>query len=180
MKGGTTLIDVPDLLKKVDVAPGQVAADLGCGGGGHFVAPLAVTVGSSGLVYAVDIQKKVLNSLEASIKLQNLGNIRLIWSNLEEVGAADIPNDSCDIAFIANVLFQNDRHEAIMQEAARIVRPGGRIVVVDWKHYKAPFGPPDERRVSPDRVREIGSSIGLQPILEFDVGAYHYAVVFRK
>lgn len=180
LKGGTALIDVSDLLKKVDVGPGQVVADLGCGGGGHFVAPTAVTVGSSGLVYAVDIQKKVLNSLEASLKLQNIGNVKLVWSNLEDVGAADIPDNSCDIAFIANVLFQNDQHEAIMREAARIVLPGGKLVVVDWKHYKTPFGPPDERRITSNRVKEIGSTIGLQSIQEFDVGAYHYAVVFMK
>lgn len=180
LKGGTSLIDVHDLLTRVDVGPGQVVADLGCGGGGHFVAPTAVMVGSSGLVYAVDIQKKVLNSLESSLKLQNIGNVRMVWSNLEDVGAADIPDSSCDIAFIANVLFQNDQHESIMREAARIVRPGGNLVVVDWKHYKAPFGPPDERRVSAERVEEIGSSIGLQKIQQFDVGIYHYAVVFRK
>ena len=180
LKGGTALIDVTDLLKKIGVGPGQIVADLGCGGGGHFVAPTAIAVGLSGHVYAVDIQRKVLSSLEASLRLQNIGNVKLVWSNLEDVGAADIPDGSCDIVFLANVLFQNDGHEQILRESARIVKQDGKLVVVDWKQFKAPFGPPDERKVPPKNVMELGFSIGLKLVSEFDVGTYHYAVVFRK
>lgn len=180
LKGGTALINVPELLKGLDIGPGQTIADLGCGGGGHFVAPTASLVGSSGLVYAVDIQKKVLSSLEASLKLQNIGNVRLIWSDLEQVGAAGIPDESCDVAILANVLFQNTLHEQILREAARMVRKGGRIVVVDWKHYKAPFGPPDEERVSPERVQELAGILNLAIAELFDVGEYHYALVLKK
>lgn len=180
LKGGTSLIDVPSLLKRVGVEPGQVVADLGCGGGGHFVAPTAAAVGSSGLVYAVDIQKKVLASLEASLKIQNIGNVKIVWSNLEDVGAAEIPDGSCDSAILANVLFQNINHEAIIRESARIVKIGGKVVVIDWKHYKAPFGPPDERKISAQRVREIAEGIGLAGGDEFDIGPYHYALILKK
>lgn len=180
LKGGTALINVLELLKKIGIGPGQTVADLGCGGGGHFVAPTAALVGSSGIVYAVDIQKKVLNSLEATLKLQNIGNVKLVWSNLEDVGAAAISGDSCDAAILANVLFQNEKHENILKETARIVKKGGKIVVVDWKHYKAPFGPPDERKVSAERVIELGKTLGLKTEQQFDVGDYHYAVILTK
>lgn len=180
LKGGTSLIDVPELLKKIGIWSGQTIADLGCGGGGHFVSPTAALVGSSGLVYAVDIQKKVLSSLETTLKLQNIGNVKLVWSNLEDVGAADIPDESCDCAILANVLFQNEKHENILRESARITKKDGKIVIVDWKHYKAPFGPPDERRVSAERVIELGNGLGLKQEQQFDVGYYHYAVILTK
>lgn len=180
LQGGTSLIDVSHLLKQIGIGPGNIVADLGCGGGGHFVAPTAALVGSSGLVYAIDIQRKVLGSLEASLKLQNITNVKIVWSNLEDIGAAEVPNESCDIAILANVLFQNKNHEAILCEAARMLKEGGALVVVDWKHYKASFGPPDELRVSVEQVKDIAVRLGLREERVFDVGNYHYALILRK
>lgn len=180
LKGGTSLIDVPQLLKRLDINSGQIVADLGCGGGGHFVAPTALMVGSSGLVYAVDIQKKVLSSLEATLKLQNIGNVKIVWSDLERVGATDIPEKSCDVAILANILFQNKNYLNILQEASRLVREGGRVVVVDWKATGGAFGPPQDIRVSPDLVKKMAVEIGLEFVELFDVGDFHYAAVFKK
>lgn len=180
LKGGTALIDVPELLKKIGVNTGQIVADLGCGGGGHFVAPTARMVGTAGFVYAVDIQKKVLGALEASLKLQNIGNVRLVWSDLERVGAADIPEESCDVVFLANVLFQNKNHSNIVVEAARFLKKGGKLVAVDWKPISSVFGPPQELRVSPDAIKTISLEHKLSFIDLFDVGQYHYAAVFQK
>jgi len=180
LKGGTALIDVDDFLKKLSIGSGQTIADLGCGGGGHFVAPTAALVGTAGLVYAVDIQKKVLNSLEVSLKLQNIGNVKLVWSDLEKVGAADVPNDSCDGAILANILFQNKDQGSILEEAARMLKKGGTMVVVDWKMNPSPFGPPTELRVAPERVRMLAEQKGLQYKYLFDIGAYHYSILFVK
>jgi len=180
LKGGTSLINVPEFLDKVEIGTGQVIADLGCGGGGHFVAPLALRVGSAGLVYAVDIQKKVLSSLEASLKIQNIGNVKIVWSDLERVGAASIPDSSCDVAIVANVLFQNKNHFNIIQEAARIVKGAGRVVVIDWKLIAGMFGPPQELRIKPDEIRAIANDLKLKFVEMFDVGSYHFAIVLGK
>ncbi len=180
LKGGTALINVPELLRRLGVSSGQTIADLGCGGGGHFVAPTALMVGSAGTVYAVDIQKKVLHSLEATLKLQNIGNVKIIWSDLECIGAANIPEKSCDVAILANVLFQNKSHANILHEAMRLVRDGGRVVVVDWKQTGAAFGPPPEIRVSPEAVIKIAKDCNLEFVELFDVGDFHYAAVFKK
>ena len=180
LKGGTSLIDVPELLKRLDINSGQTVADLGCGGGGHFVAPTALMVGSSGLVYAVDIQKKVLSSLEATLKLQNIGNVKIVWSDLERVGATDIPEKSCDVAILANILFQNKNYLNILQEASRLVREGGRVVVGDWKATGGAFGPPQDIRVLPDTVKKLAGELTLEFVELFDVGNFHYAAVFKK
>lgn len=180
LKGGTSLIDVPDLLKRLGVSGGQVIADLGCGGGGHFVAPTASLVGTSGLVYALDIQRKVLNSLEATLKLQNLGNVKLIWSDLEKVGAADIPDETCDMAVLANVLFQNKNQGAIIQESARFLKKGGMLTIIDWKRTASPFGPPPELRIPPETIKALGVSLGLSFVDLFDVGVFHYGLVLKK
>ncbi len=180
LRGGTGLIDAVAVLGRCDIRAGFVVADLGCGGNGHFVAPLAHLVGPAGLVYAVDIQKKVLHAVEAKMRTLVIPNVSTIWSDLEVPGAMKIKDASCDIALVINVLFQNTKHDAIIGEAARIVRPGGRVVVIEWKPTASPFGPPTELRLSPTQIKGLAQDKGLRLYDEFDAGKYHHAEVFLK
>src|ERR1035437_7937488 len=102
LHGGTAFIDVKALLKHLGVKEGSIIADLGCGGGGHFVLASARTVGVTGLVYALDVQKRVLQVVQERAKAEQLDNIQFIWSNLESFGSAPIPNESCDVVFLVN------------------------------------------------------------------------------
>ncbi len=181
LKGGTALLDANKILQRLDIKDSYVVADLGCGGGGHFIAPTASMVGANGKVYAVDIQKRVLSALKSRLELQKIKNVELVWSNLEQYGAAKIPESSCDVAIIINVLFQNTKHDIIIQEAKRFLRPGGRLAIIDWKEGAQPFGPPKELRIQKQKIREVAYEVGgLFLIDEFDAGRYHYALLFRK
>ncbi len=181
LKGGTALLDASQVLQRLDIKDGYTIADLGCGGGGHFIAPSAIMVGKNGKVYALDIQKRVLQSVKSQLEIQKIKNVEFVWSDLEKYGAAKIPDGSCDVVMIVNVLFQNKKHDAILKEAKRFLRPGGRLAVLDWKEGFQPFGPPRELRVPPQKIREIAYEIGgLFLIDQFDAGQYHYVLVFRK
>ncbi|MBI2484086.1 methyltransferase domain-containing protein [Candidatus Uhrbacteria bacterium] len=181
LKGGTALLDASKVLKRLDIKDSYVVADLGCGGGGHFIAPSARIVGESGKVYAIDIQKRVLASLKSQLAIQDITNVELVWSDLEKYGAAKIPNGSCDVVIIINVLFQNTKHDLILKEAKRFLRPGGRLAVIDWKEGAQPFGPPAHLRVPPQKIRELAYDVGeLLLIDDFDAGRYHYVLVFRR
>ncbi len=179
-QGGSALLNPLDILKGLDIKESYCVADLGCGGNGHFVAPLASLVGKNGKIYALDIQKNVLDALKARLKLEGVENVELVWSDLEQVGAASIPEGSCDLVIIINVLFQNLKHEEILKEAQRFAKKGGRLVVIDWKYSASPFGPPIDIRVAPMSVKTLCSGLGLKLFHEFDAGQYHYALVFLK
>lgn len=174
------MLDAIGIVSKLEVREGWTVADLGCGGSGLFVAPLARAVGKSGRVYAVDIQKSVLQVVESNMKFQKLENVTTVWSNLEQVGKADIPDSSCDYAMLINVLFQNSDHEAILKESSRILKSGARLAVIDWKLVATPFGPPLTHRVSQDTVMTLAATSALQFVTGFDAGPYHYALVFTK
>lgn len=180
MKGGTSVLDAAAIIEKLGIMAGQTVADLGCGGSGLFVAPIARAVGKEGMVYALDIQKNVLQVVESNIKFQKIENVATIWSDLEKVGKADIADSSCDSALLINVLFQNTNHEAILKESSRIVKKDGILAVIEWKSIATPFGPPLTRRVSQDTVMTLAATIGLQFKSGFEAGPYHYAVVFTK
>ncbi len=180
LRGGTALIDPLTILSHLDIHDGDTVADLGCGGGGHFVGPLAKAVGAKGKVYAVDIQKNVLKLVEGKMRQEHILNVIPVWSDLERGGIADIPSGSCDLSVLINILFQNTKHDRIVQEASRMIKSMGRVMVIDWKTSGSPFGPPSDRRVSAQQVKDIAQVLNLSLLEEFDAGPYHYGLIFKK
>jgi ubiquinone/menaquinone biosynthesis C-methylase UbiE len=178
--GGNELLNPRLLLERAGIGHGQRVADLGCGAMAYFTLQAARQVGERGQVYAVDIQREVLSSVDSRARLAGLTNVRTVWSDLEKVGAATIPPATLDAVLLVNTLFQLNDHAAAMAEAVRLLRPGGRMLVADWKSIGAPFGPSSERRVSPGRVRELAVAAGFTLVEEFEAGPYHFGQVYEK
>jgi len=84
------------ILKQIGFLPGMRAADLGCGSG-YFVLPAALLAGGRGRVFAVDVQKSVLEQVKSSARSQNLGNLEAVWADIEVPGAVSILNQSLDL-----------------------------------------------------------------------------------
>ncbi len=178
--GGNELLNPKLLLERAGVGYGQRVADLGCGSMAYFTVQAARQVGERGQVYAVDIQREALSSVDSRVRLAGLSNVRTVWSDVEKVGAAAIPPATLDAVLLANTLFQLNDHAAALAEAARLLKAGGKLLVVDWKSIGAPFGPPTERRVSPGRIRELATAAGFTLAEEFEAGPYHFGQTYSK
>lgn len=179
--GGIQLLDPKEILEKVaGLGYGDHVGGLGCGPKAYFVFQAARIVGDRGLVYAVDIQKDVLSSVESHVKTQGFSNVRTIWSNLETYGATKIPESSLDLAMFVNVLFESSDVASMLKEGIRLTKKSGKILVVDWKAIGAPLGPKPEHRIKPSYVKEILEAYGLKLESEFDAGQYHFGLLFRK
>ncbi len=178
--GGTRLMDPEFILAQLDVEVDQHVGEFGCGGGGHFTFPLARRVGRGGMVYAIDVVPDVLEGLRRRSRVENLPQIQVIHSNLEVIGAAPIPEESLDRVLCVNLLFQNIHHDHILKEAQRLLKVGGRMLVVDWQKETGPVGPPPTRRVLPEQLKAVASTIGLQFDGEFSASIWHFGVLFKK
>ena len=154
----------------------MVAAEFGCGSGG-FAFPLAKRL-ENGLVYAIDILQEPLSALNSRALLENIINIRVIRSDLEKPRGSTLKDLSLDLVFIPNVLFQVDNKDAIIIEAKRVLKTGGKIVVIDWK--KSATQGPEQGRVSPDEIKKIAEKAGLIFEKEFEAGKYHFGLIFKK
>ena len=174
------MLNAGTLLERLGLNMGMKFADLGCGSAGHFVLPAARLVGQSGRVYAVDVLQTVLQSVESKSRLEGLSNIQYIWADLEVLGSTTIPDNSVDLAMIKNVLFQSHKHDAIIAEAARMIRPGGRVMVIDWKSPGSPLGPPLNIRVKKESVVAMAANFHLNKIAEFEAGQFHFGLIFEK
>lgn len=178
--GGAELMNAEEVLKKAGIEEGMKVADFGCGGRAYFSLQAARLVGKDGLVYAIDILKTVLRSVEDLAKFYNLKNIKTVWADLEVPGSTKIENESTDFVIITNLFFQTKDHKIILKEAVRILKRNGKIFVADWGKTASPLGPPVKMRVDPQKIKKIAEEIGFIFEKEFQAGPYHFGMVFVK
>lgn len=135
-----------EILARIGLRRGMCVADIGAGTG-YFAIPIARAVGESGRVYAVDFQPEMLNFLrEKRTQPDAPGNIDPI---VAEAAHTRLPDESCDLVFLANVWHELDDRQAALREFARILAPGGRLALIDWRHDASPPpGPLSEHRIS--------------------------------
>jgi len=178
----TQLLNAKDLLlHELDLQAGMVFADLGIGTAGHFIFPAARIVGPDGLVYGLDIIKTSLAAAESQARQLGLNNIRAIWTDLEVYGAAkDVRNDQVDRMTIVNLLFQTKKDEHVFNEANRMLKAGGRCLIIDWLPEGPSFGPPVAERTSLDKVQKMAQLVGWKEVHHFSPSDYHFGVVFEK
>lgn len=174
-----TMIDVNSVLNEINVEPGMKIADLGCGHTGHFVFPLAKVVGEKGLVYGVDVQKDALQNIEKRANLENITNVRTVWSNLEILQATKIDDQSLDAILLINILYQVNDKKLLFQEADRMSKSGGKVIVIDWLE-NVPMGPAAENRIKKTEVESLVAEVGWKKVEDFSPGNYHFGIKFEK
>jgi len=176
----TVLFDINAILSKIGISEKQSVAELGCGNFGFFVFPLAQLVGRQGRVYAVDILKSTLAEITQEAKRKNFSQIYPIWSNLEIFKATKIETNSLDNALLVNILHQSPKKIEILRETIRLLKRGGKLLIIEWKNIDLPLGPSPERRVNLDSLKATISKIGLSIKEEFEAGPYHYGLILIK
>lgn len=161
------------VLDALAVQPGEAIVDIGAGTG-YFALPLARAAGPAGKVYAIDAQDEMLARLAEKMRDSGPANIELIRAEAESIELFD---RSCDLVFMANVWHEFDNRAAVVREAARLLRAGGRIGILDWRPDVEPdHGPPLEHRLSPEDAGEVLRSTGATQIASVNVGKYSWLV----
>lgn len=164
----------PDsILDKVGLGKEMVLADLGCGTG-YFTIPASLLVKK---VFAIDVQKGMLDIVTKKIKKQKLTNIETI---LSEEASVPLPDNSVDVLLMANVFHEFEDRSSILKEGMRILSGNGILVIVDWKKMEMDFGPSVEERMTAEEVISICKDYGFEVREQSDGGPYNYLLVFGK
>jgi predicted methyltransferase len=117
-----------DILETLDLQPGMAVADVGAGTG-FFSTLMAERVSPGGRVYAVDIARNFVDAIEARAASAGLDNIVGIVNDQQGVGLA--PN-SVDLVFVSDTYHHFEYPMAMLASIHRALRPGGRLVVIDF------------------------------------------------
>ena len=115
------------VVEALDLEPGDHVADLGAGGG-YFTFRLAGAVGPEGRVYAVDVDTDLTESLAEEAREQGQSNVEVILAPYDD---PKLPEGGVDLIFTCNTYHHIDDRPAYFARAARYLRPGGVVVIVD-------------------------------------------------
>jgi ubiquinone/menaquinone biosynthesis C-methylase UbiE len=169
----------PRNVAALGIEPGMKVADFGAGSGA-YVRAIAEALLGSGTVYALDIQKDLLRRIKNDADAKGFKNVEILWGDLEEEGGSKLAKDSMDVVLISNLLFQVKDKKYVVQEARRILRPLGRLAIIDWTDSFGGLGPIKDDVVTKEDAYELARAAGLVFVKEFPAGAHHYGLVFRK
>jgi ubiquinone/menaquinone biosynthesis C-methylase UbiE len=166
-------------IAQLSLGEGNYVADFGSGSGFYSFAA-AEAVGSTGRVYALDIQKDLLQKVKKEAQARHLANIEIIWSDLDHLGGSKLREASMDAVVLANILFQLENKDNPIQEVKRILKKGGRVLVIDWLSSFGGVGPQAKDVLSKEKSQELFVKHGFVLDREISAGAQHYGFIFRK
>jgi predicted methyltransferase len=160
-----------EVIKALALKPGAVVADIGAGTG-YFAARLANML-PKGTVYAVDIEPDMVRYLGERAKREGLRNLKPI------TGGPDSPRlpAKADLILLVDVYHHIDKRERYFRSLATSLKPGGRLVVVDFR-LDSPEGPPKEARIAPERVKAELAAAGYALAQEHGFLPRQYFLVF--
>ncbi len=156
---------------------GMRIADLGAGSG-HYTLAAAAAVGDDGRVYAIDIHEDMLKHVKDAAQEKRLRNVETVWGTIEKPGGTTLRNHILDAAILSNTLFQIGRKEGLLAEIKRILKPGGKVLVIDWAGAYGGMGPKPDQVVSEAAAEELFITGGFHKQKDFRAGPHHYAIVF--
>lgn len=171
--------DPTENLKNLDIKEGWRAADFGTGSGFYALA-LAKRVGDSGRVYAVDVQKDLLAKLANKAKEEHLGNVEVVWADIDQVGGTKLQDSSLDAVVISNVLFQSENKNNLVLETLRVLQHGGEALVIDWSDSYGGLGPHPDQVFKASDAESIFTKNGFGLLKSFDAGDHHWGLLFKK
>jgi len=118
------------LLEALALKPGEVVADIGAGSG-YFSWRMAQQVGAGGVVHAVDIQQEMLDILMSQMRRRKVGEI--VRPVLGTVQDPKLPAGAVDTILLVDVYHEFDFPYEMTQAMIRALKPGGRLVLVEYR-----------------------------------------------
>lgn len=166
-------------IEALGIEPGMRIADFGSGSGAYVIG-IAKKLEGIGHVYAVDVQKDLLRRTLTEAADKGFSNVEIVWGDLEKDHGSKIADESLDLVLISNLLFQVEDKKRVVTEAKRIVRPLARVAIIDWTESFGNMGPHTDRVVTKKEAYDLALEAGLLFVSEFEAGAHHYGLIFRK
>ncbi len=115
-----------DVLEEVGIKPGFYVLDYGCGPGG-YISALAKLVGTSGRIYALDINPLAIRAVQKIALRERIENLETIRSDRE----TGLPDNSLDVVLLYDVFHGLSNPNGVLEEIHRVLKPDGILSFSD-------------------------------------------------
>lgn len=166
----------PDaLVRALGLKKGQTACEIGAGPG-YFALRLAKAVGPRGSVFAVEVEPRIISVLRERIVAAGAKNVVPVFGSATD---PFLPDASCDLVLLVNAFHHIDERRAYLRRLARALKPGGRVVNVDFHDRETPVGPPVDHRLAREVFLRDARAAGFALVDERDLLPYQYFLVLE-
>ncbi len=145
-----------------------IVADLGSGPG-VFTVPLAQEL-RRGVVYAVDVEPQQLDALRQRLIEADLHNVVPV---LASFSTPHLPPAHLDLILLVDTYHHIEDRTEYFRHLRSVLRPGGRIAVIEYKAGELPAGPPVEMKLPEGLREEELRAAGFSLLRSFDIHEHH-------
>lgn len=172
-------IDLEAFFSLLDPGPDETVADLACGIGLYSL-EIAKRISGSGKVHAVDLWEDGIAILDREIRRRRIANIVTHVADITQ--GVPLDSNSLHTCLLAAILHDlpDEGQAGVLREAARILRPGGTLAVVEFSRTAGGPGPPAHIRISEQELEQRAAPFGFSPCQCSMVGSNMYLCRFGK
>ena len=165
-----------EVIAALGIGPGMTVADLGAGTG-YFTHHLAKAVAPGGTVYAIDTEPNLVTYLRARAEQEGAANVTPVLASADD---PRLPAAAVDVVLVVDTFHHIDQRLGYFQRLKRVLRPGGRVAIIDWRIDQLPVGPPPDHKIAREQVIEEMEAAGYRLAQEpAKLLPYHYVLVFE-
>lgn len=164
------------LLEALQLKPGQVVCDMGCGNG-YYTIPIAKAVGEDGKVLAVDIQQPMLDMLMERVEEAGLDNVEPIKG---ELGSPNLPENEIDLLLMVDVYHEFADPEAMLKAIHKSLKPEGVIALAEYRAEDPDVPIKPLHKMSKNQILKEYTANGFELVREYDELPWQHLMFFRK
>jgi len=173
-----TFSDPIKIINQVALNADPHIADFGCGAGAYSLE--LAKKNPTGKIFAIDVRKEMIERLSNIAESSNLKNIHVVWGDVDENHGSRLRESTMDAVFLINTLFQAEKKKDMLAEVSRILKIGGKLILVDWSESFGNIGPAIADVILEDTAKLLVEEAGLMFENELDAGEHHYGFIARK
>lgn len=166
------MLPTEEIIRELGIAADDMVADLGAGSG-YFTVPIAKVTREA--VYAIDVEPKMLDILKENAAKEGVQNIQYLVNDLEQI---ELARDTVDKVIVAFVLHEVANLGKAIDEMKRILKPGGKGLVLEWEAVESEMGPPLAERIPSTELASTLQKHGFTVDVSHPTEA-HYQLTLR-
>lgn len=155
--------------------PGKADVLVEIGAGTAFFSLAFMKQAKASKVFACDISDVMIKWVQENITPE-YPNIIPVKTEEDSVHLED---EIADIVFMINLHHELHNPNQIVSESWRLLKPGGKVFIVDWKK-ESPTGPPIEIRCLPEQVKDQLEASGFKNVEYYNELPKHFLVIGEK
>jgi ubiquinone/menaquinone biosynthesis C-methylase UbiE len=168
----------PDvILGECHLGKTDTVVDLGAGSGAFSRAAAAYV--TSGTIFAIEVRRSMVETLSREIHHWKTPQVHALWGDIEVLGGTTLADNSADFVILSNTLFQLDDKKGCILEIKRILKRGGRVLLVDWSESYGGMGPAPHHVITKEKAQALFEQEGFTVLRDrLSAGSHHYGILF--